>query len=504
MTIPAASQPDSSSVLAVDRVTGNTRRASLPFPLLVLALLWPAQLVNASSVITSFAQARIALDFHTTQIAWFGVLYALIGTLLLPFAVKLSDMYGKRRIMIVLICCGLVGDIAGALAPTFGVLLVARAISAGYTPVAALALAYARDIFPARRLTTATGLIGASAGAIIGIGPVIAGWLLDSYGFRGAMWFVAACTAVGLALAVLFLPDTPRRAGTAGFDWLGGLALGICIVTLMYGLGQSSAWGWTSPSVLGLIAGGLVALAIFIRIERTARFPLLDLRMISRREVATVLGATSIIQGSAFTAAAIMSVVIPLYPHIPGISDGLGWSAMHGALVGLPAGAVLFVLGIVGASATVRIGPRSAWLIGVPVIIVGTVLQAFYHHTATEIITTGVVTSLGAGIVYGCAAIMVISAVSQAEQAQASGTALMLLGLMVTVGTQVLFTTLGAGATVVQGTALYHDVAYRNGYLVLAAIMCIGFLVSLFIPKLRRPTEVDAGMPAVAEPGALV
>jgi MFS family permease len=504
MTIPAASQPDSSSALAALRVDVATRRTSTPFALLVFALLWPAQLVNASSVITSFAQAQIALHFHTAQIAWFGVAYALVGTLLLPFAVKLSDTYGKRRVMIVLICCGLVGDVLGALAPSYGVLLLARAISAGYVPIAALALACARDVFPARRLATASGLIGASLGATIAVCPIVAGWLLDSYGFRGAMWFIAVCSAVALLLVVFVVPETPRRADAAGADWLGGLVLSICIVALIYGIGQGSTWGWTNPWVLGLIIGGLVALVVFIRVERRVRNPLIDLKMIGRREVATVLGATSIVQGALFSAAAVMSVVITLYPRISGVSDGLGWSAIHSALVGLPAGAVLFVVGIAGASATTRIGPRTAWLLGVPITVVGLVLQAFYHHTAAEIISTGIVVSLGGGIVYGCAVIMLITAVSKAEQAQASGMSLMLVGLMVTLGVQLLFTTLNNNATVIHGTALYQDIAYRNGYLVIAAIVCVGLLVSFFIPKLRRPTEVEAGMPEVSETATLV
>lgn len=476
----------SQSAAIPDAPSPDRARRRVPFVVLVLALLWPAQLVNASAVITAFAQAEIAQYFHTTQIAWFHVIYALVGTLLLPFAVKFSDMYGKRKVMTVLIVCGLVGDIICALASSYGVLLAGRAIAAGYVPVAALTLATARDVLPARRAATATGVIGATLGALIAVGPLIAGWLLDGYGFRGAMWFVTICTAVGLLLIATIVPETPRYAESGGFDWVGGLLLAASTLGVMYGIGQGSVWGWTDLRVLGLIGGGLVLLAVFLRYERSAAHPLLNLKMLSRREVATVLGATSVVQGTAFATSAVMTAVIPLYPSIPGISDGLGWTALHGATVGLPAGIVLFLVGIFSAIATRRFGVRATWLAAMPVIVLGLVLQAFFHHNATQLILTGIVAALGTGVVYGCTPILVMSAVSAKEQAQASGMSLMLVGLMSSLSGQILYTTLAGDATVFHGTTLYHDGAYRNGYFVLAGIIMIGLVISLLIPRLRR------------------
>jgi MFS family permease len=458
-----------------------------PFWLVVLALLWPAQLVNMSAVITSVAQAQVAQVFHTTQIVWFSAVYALIGTLLLPFAVKLSDMHGKRRVMLTLVVIGFAGDVLCALAPSFAVLMVGRAIAACYVPVAALSLAAARDVVPAERLKTVTGVIGAALGGIIAIGPLIAGWLLDSYGFPGAMWFVAACTAFGLVLVVAVLPETPRHADRRGFDLFGGLLLALSVLAIMSGLGGGSQLGWASPQVLGLIVIGVILLAAFVFVEKRARNPIIDLAMLARRKVAVVLTASSMIQGFAFAAAGIMTVVIPLYPNIPGVSDGLGWSATYGAVVGLPAGVVLFVTGVLAAFAARRFGTRATWLAAVPVVLVGLVAQAFFHHNATEIILTGVFAALGTGIVYGCTPILVLESVSTKEQAQASGLSLMLVGLMVSLGAQVLFTVLGGSATISNGTAFYHDSGYRNAYLALAGIVAVALLVSLLIPR----TTVD-------------
>jgi MFS family permease len=476
---PTVSQPS-----PVDTPTGVRAR---PFWLIVLALLWPAQLVNMSAVITSVAQAQVAQVFHTSQIAWFNVIYALIGTLLLPFAVKLSDMYGKRRVAITLVLAGLVGDVVCALAPSFGVLIAGRAIAACYVPVAALMLAAARDVVAGKRMAPVTGAIGAASGGIIAIGPLIAGWLLDSFGFRGAMWFIVFCTVVGLVLIVAVLPETPRHAERGGFDWLGGGLLAIGLLAVMSGMGGGSQLGWTSAGVLGPIVLGIVLLVAFVFVEKRVRYPILDLAMLSRRRVATVLGASSLLQGSAFATAGVMTVVIPLFPHIPGVSDGLGWTALYGALVGLPAGAMLFLAGGLAVFASRRVGTKTAWLTGVPIAIAGLVLAAFFHHNATQIILVGIVTALGTGIIYGCTPILVMESVSTKEQAQASGMSLMLVGLMATLGAQILFTVLNANSTIANGgTAFYHDAGYQYAYLVMAGVFVIGLLVSVGIPLARR------------------
>lgn len=461
---------------------------SKPLWLLVIALLWPAQLVNASSVISAVTQAQVAQYFHTTQIAWFMVIYALVGTLLLPFAVRLSDIHGKRRVMLSLIVAGFVGDVVCALAPSFGVLIAGRAIAACYVPVAALSLAAARDVVPGRSLRAVTGTIGAALGGIVAFGPLVGGWLLDTYTFRGALWFIAICTVIALVLVATVLPETPRYAKGRTFDWLGGALLGVGVLAMMFGFGDGSDLGWASPRVLVPIIGGALVLVAFVLVELRVSSPILDLAMLSRRKVATVLGATSLMQGTAFATAATMTVVIPLYPHIPGISDGLGWTALHGAVVGLPAGCVLFGMGLLVALAARRISIRATWLVAVPVAIAGLVLEAFFHYDAAQIIITGIVAAVGTGVIFGCTPILVLDSVSTEEQAQASGTSLMLVGVMATLGAQILFTTLDTSSTVAHGTAFYHDAGYRYAYLVVAAIFLLGLVISFAMPRSRRGT----------------
>src|SRR5690242_17312565 len=104
------------------------------YALLLIALLWPAQLLSVIGLLAGNAQSKIALHFHTTQIAWFILISSLVGTFITPFVMKAADLYGKRRVMLVLTVLGLAGDLVSALAPNFTTLLIGRGVAGFYAP----------------------------------------------------------------------------------------------------------------------------------------------------------------------------------------------------------------------------------------------------------------------------------------------------------------------------------------------------------------------------------
>jgi MFS family permease len=356
-------------------------------------------------------------------------------------------------------------------------------------PIAALVFVAVRELFPARRVAAATGIIGASAGGIVALVPLLAGWLIDNYGFRGTLWFLSACTAIALVLVIAFLPETPKRRGGGSFDWLGVLLLGGSVTALIYGTGQGAEWGWTSPKSLGLLLGAAASAVAFVLVERAAAHPLMDIEMFTRRDVAAVLISTSLVQGMANTAAGTMVAILTLYPNIPGVSGGLGWSVTRGAVVGLPAGILLFAVGIAIGAASRRLNPRRPWLLGVGLLTLGLVLQGFYHHNEWQIITFGIIVALGIAMVFATTPVLILRSVSREEMGVASGMSLMLIGLMTTVGIQVAFTVLNRHSTVLEGIALYNDTGYSNAFFTLAGCVAIGLLISLFIPRLRTTDE---------------
>ncbi|OQR59146.1 hypothetical protein B6E66_36730 [Streptomyces maremycinicus] len=493
---PAASPPPAPTA---DLSSEHGTRLGPRLTMVLLAMLWPAQMLTVAGVFTSTSQGAIAQHFQTTQIAWFTTIYALVVALATPFVAKAGDLFGRKRVMIAILAAGLIGDLIVVLAPNFELMLVGRAIAGLYGPMAALVYASARDVFPPKYVGLATGLIGSSAGIVLVLCPLAAGWLLDHTGFHGVLWALGGGIALGLLLVVFFVPNIPPTEERVHFDWAGGLLLGGSATVLIYALAQGGTWGWTSARFLGLLAAAIVLAVLFVVVERRVTEPLLDLRMIARPGVSTVLASSAIAQGTFFSAGT-MVVFVALYPYIPGASAGLGWTGTHTAIVGTPAGLLVILVGLGAGILTRKVDPRLPWRAGLVITTAGLVAQGFFHHNELQIILAGCLTNIGAGLVLSCAGILLLGVVSHREQGVASGMAVMLTNLMNALTTQLMFTALNSDRNILKGTAFYSDNALSRAYFTLAACMGVALLLSFVIPRVLRPDQIETGTTEQAVP----
>lgn len=460
--------------------------------LILVALAWPTQLLAAGGILGANATAGVAQAFHTTQVMWFGLTLTLVSTLLTPFVIKLGDLYGKRRVMLAMTALGTLGELLAALAGSFWLVLVGRAIAGFYGPFGALSFAAVRDLFPPRLVKQASGIMGSSIGLVALFSPFLAGWLIDAWGYRGVLWFLTVATAVAFALIALLVPETPRYAFEPRFDWQGGLILGGGLTAVIYAVGQGQSWGWSDVRTLGWLGAGAVALVVFLFVERSRAHPILDLRVLRRRPVALALTAGGLGQTVAYTMPA-LAILLALYPAIPGVSDGLGWTAHHNALVSVSWNLVMFGTGMLVSRHLRRFDVRGLWCAGLAVMATGYALVGFHHGDELELILTSCVANLGAGIVVATAPVLVIGVVSRAEQGLGSGMLNMLISLFGAILTAGAFAVLGTHSTTVEGTAFYLDAGYSWVFWLGALVTLTALVLSLFIPPLRDPEEEPAG-----------
>ncbi|WP_026403357.1 MFS transporter [Actinomadura rifamycini] len=481
MTSTAASRPGAEH-------NGFTGR----YLLLLVALIWPAQLLSVTGLLAGNAQSQIAVHFHTTQIAWFVLVSSLIGAFLTPFVMRAADLFGKRRVMIVLTVLGVIGDLVSALAPNFAVLLLGRGVAGFYAPIAALVFAIARDVFPPRLVGPASGLIGGGVGLVALFGPFLSGWLLDGHGWRSAMWFLAAASAASLVLLLTVVPESPVRQERTPMDWAGGLLLGGGVSAIVYGVGRGSDWGWSSAGFLASVIGGAVAIIAFVVVEGRVAHPLYELSMLSRRRVWSVFLATALLAGTVLSAGTI-SQLLGLMPKIPAVSDGLGFSATKLAWIGAPASVVIILTAVATGWLARRVDSRYLLASAALFAAVGYGLTAHFHHTVPQLMTVGIVSAIGLGMIVALVPVMVIEVVSPAEQARANGLQNMLQGTLLTVVTQLFFVMMARDGRVVHGTQFYLDAGFTNAFRLAAGFAVAGLLAVALVPKLKRLEETETG-----------
>lgn len=475
--------------------TRESSRSTTGNVLVVVALVWTVQLVALVAALSGIAQADVAIHFRTTDIAWFTLMTLLTGTFFLPFAVKAAALFGKKRVLLVATGLGFVGDLVAAFATDYRTLLIGRGIAGVYAATAPIAYAITRDVFPRRWVGLASGVLAGGVGLVAFGGPFLSGWLLDSYGFRGVLWFMAISTAVSFVLVAAFVPESPVREAGGRMDWIGGLLLGGGITAIVYAVGEGSHWGWGSGKFAAYVAGALITLVAFVVVERRVAEPLFPSAMTRRRPVWTVLLATSVAAGSLSAVGVVMQMLV-LMPRIPTISEGLGWSGTRNAVVTSPI-SVMIIVAAVGTGLLVRrVDARILLGTGSALTVLGYGIGTHLHHSAAQIVEMGLIAGLGTGMVVAVVPIMIIEVVTPEQQALANGVQTLGQGVAQIVVSQLAFVVMAQHGKILKGTQFYLDTGFTNGLWLVVGCCALGAMLVLLIPRSKRLDEAEVGQAA--------
>ncbi|MEH3054416.1 MAG: MFS transporter [Patulibacter minatonensis] len=269
---------------AAPQVTDRGRRDAVLLAGVLLACVTVPTAVSGSGV----ALPAIAQDTSagTTSLQWvvnaFNLAFA--GSTLL--AGSLADLFGRQRGFAVGVGLFLVASVVSATAPTIAVLDVGRAIAGiGAAAIFACGSALLAARFEGPAQARAFALLGTAAGIGLGIGPTVAGVLVDAFDWEALFGAGALSAVVVLALLWWGRADEPRPDHGARIDAPGAVTFVGGLVLLMVAIVQASAWGWLSTSTLGALVVGTLLLAAFARIERSAPHPLLDTKLLRDGEL---------------------------------------------------------------------------------------------------------------------------------------------------------------------------------------------------------------------------
>jgi MFS family permease len=183
------------------------------------ALITGMDLTIANLAIPSIRSDLTATAAHAQ---WVIAIYALVVASLQLLGGAAGDRFGRRRVLQIGIAIFMFGSLLCSLAPVIDMLIAARAVQAfGASMMNPVALAIIAQVFvgPAER-ARAMGIWGAVFGASLALGPVVGGFLIDSFGWRSVFWINLPVGAVAIALCALLVPQS-RSATIRGIDPVG-------------------------------------------------------------------------------------------------------------------------------------------------------------------------------------------------------------------------------------------------------------------------------------------
>ena len=240
--------------------------------------------LDATVVNIALPTAQRDLAFSNADRQWVVTAYSLAFGGLLLFGGRLSDLIGRKRMLII----GMVGFAAasalGGAATGFGMLLVGRAIQGAFGALlapAALSTLTVTFTNPAER-GKAFGIFGAIAGAGGAVGLLLGGVLTEYLSWRWCLYVNVIFAVVAVIAAARLLRRDPSDTETR-IDVPGTVLVVAGLICVVYGLSEADTKGWGAPLTIGLLVGGVVLLIAFVLVERRAAHPLLPLRIVLNR-----------------------------------------------------------------------------------------------------------------------------------------------------------------------------------------------------------------------------
>ena len=294
--------------LAEDPALGLSHRQKLEILGAVLLALFLGAL---DQTVVSTAMPQILTDLNGSALyTWVVTIYLLTSTITVPFYGKLSDLFGRKPLLMFGISVFLIGSALSGLSQTMEQLIIFRGLQGiGAGALFPISLAVIGDLFSPQERGRYQGLFGAVFGLSFILGPAIGGLLTDYASWHWVFFVNIPIGIISLIVIWRLLPTVRRPDADRNIDFLGGGVFAVAISFLLVGLtnksGLSSAGipnEWTDFTVGGFLLIALVLSAIFLFIESRAKEPIVPLSLWRDRTYASSIVSTFLISFGFFGA----------------------------------------------------------------------------------------------------------------------------------------------------------------------------------------------------------
>jgi EmrB/QacA subfamily drug resistance transporter len=460
--------------------------------------------LDVTVVNIALPSAQKALGFSDANRQWIITAYALAFGSLLLVGGRIGDMFGRKRTFIGgAIGFALASAIGGA-APSFEVLVAARALQGAFAALlapAALSLLTTTFTDPGERgrAFAVWGAIGGGSGAF---GLLLGGLLTQSLSWRWTL-FVNLGFAVPAALGALALLRSREGRVRPRIDVPGTVTATGGLFALVYGFAHAQTNGWGSLTTVAFLVGGVLVLAAFVAIQMRSRHPLLPLRIVLERNRAgsfLALGALG---------AGMFGVFLFLTYYL---QQSLGYSPLKTGIAFLPLTGALVVTAGLSTRMVPRTGPRPVVAAGMVLTAVGLILLAqlgVHASYATQVLPGLTIMGAGIGLVFPPATDLATLGVDASDAGVASALVNTTTQVGGSLGTALLNTLAAtAASTFVAGkqptSALLAHAAvhgYTTAFWWAAGIFAIGALLTVLLLR-GRARSVQTGIEPEVQPAA--
>ncbi|MEA2318052.1 MAG: hypothetical protein QOD44_2241 [Solirubrobacteraceae bacterium] len=461
---------------------------------LIGALVLAAMTVSVQSTLGTPLIPTIAREQHVSLEAaqWLLTLTLLVGVVATPVLGRLGDGARRERVLLATLGCVLAGSVVAATAHSFTQLLVGRGLQGiGYGTVP-LCIALAREHLTGSAQRTAIATLSVSVAVGAGLGFPVTGLIAQDLDFRAAFWFGAIVSAVALVTAAVVIPRARHAGRQVRLDVPGAVLLGGGLGAVVLAVSKAETWGWGSRQTVGLVAGGAIALAVWVVVELRTPQPLVDLRLARIRTVLCANVAAVLIAMGMYVGMALVNRLVQT-PRSAGY--GFGASLVTTGLLLLPLSAGSLLSQPLARKVADRFGIRAALASGAALVAVTLLALAVSHDALWEIAVVTCMLGVGVGSTFALMPALIVASVPAERTGSATSLNQVLRSAGGSFGSAVGITLLTAHTTA--GAPFPSDGGYTTAFAVggllclAAAALTLALLPSATAVHRRGDAEVE-------------
>jgi EmrB/QacA subfamily drug resistance transporter len=395
------------------------KRTASPSPRIILAVLSLGGISYAllqSLVVPALPQIQHSLHTSESAVGWVLTAYLLSASVATPIIGRLGDVYGKERLLIIVLLMLALGTLISAVASSLGLMILGRVIQGAGGGIFPLAFSIIRDEFPKERVPGSIGLVSSLLGIGGGAGVVFAGIVTENLSYHWLFWFPLAIIVFTAYLTWRYIPESPvKTPATINYRAAGLMTVGISAVLLA--ITETSTWGWGSPKTLGLLALGMLVIGAWVREELRSREPLVDMRMMAIRGVWTTNTVAFLIGVGMYSS----FVLLPELVQSPASNGGFDASVTVAGLFLLPATIAIVIVGQMAGVLERRIGSRGSLIGGALFALACYVLLVVDRSQQWEIYVAAGLLGIGIGLSFSAMANLIVENVRREQTGVATG-----------------------------------------------------------------------------------
>ncbi len=239
--------------------------------------------IDASMTQVLLPRLEVEFGARLSSVSWVAVAYLLAMASFMPIFGRLADMVGRKLLYTAGFLLFILGSGLCGFAPNLPTLIAFRVLQAiGAALITSNSIAIIVMATGSKERGRGLGLQSAAQAIGLGAGPALGGLILDTLGWHWAFWVNVPIGLVGAILGWFILPQTKALPDTGRFDWRGAILIAPALTAFVAVLNQGHTWGPTSPMLIGCLLLGIVCVTLFVRAERRAASPLLDLKLLAK------------------------------------------------------------------------------------------------------------------------------------------------------------------------------------------------------------------------------